>query len=141
MYGAWALPRISPRLWFSMTIVNTVPPFQAGATTAELFVTGSHATFVLPELLAQPESDSAPWQVLVPCCNPCRWPSRPHGVVGSRQEMPDPAFGRVPTFNIWIRQGPWDRRLPLIRDGLAALAADVIGLQEVLAFGSLPSQA
>src|SRR3954470_4763026 len=60
MYGAWALPRISPRLWFSMTIVNTVPPFQAGATTAELFVTGSHATFVLPELLAQPESDSAP---------------------------------------------------------------------------------
>src|SRR4051812_28978962 len=59
MYGAWALPRISPRLWFSMTIVNTVPPFQAGATTPELFVTGSHATFVLPGVVAQPERASA----------------------------------------------------------------------------------
>src|SRR4051812_50148118 len=55
--------------------------------------------------------------------------------------MHDPAIWRVATFNIWNRQGPWDRRLPLIRDGLAALDADAIGLQEVLAFGSLPSQA
>src|SRR4051812_50126798 len=55
--------------------------------------------------------------------------------------MHDPAIWRVATFNIWNRQGPWDRRLPLIRDGLAAPDADVIGLQEVLAFGSLPSQA
>ena len=31
--------------------------------------------------------------------------------------------------------------MPLIRDGLAALDADVIGLQEVLAFGTLPNQA
>ena len=48
---------------------------------------------------------------------------------------------RVATLNIWNRQGPWPQRLPLIRDGLAALDADVIGLQEVLAFGNLPSQA
>jgi endonuclease/exonuclease/phosphatase family metal-dependent hydrolase len=55
--------------------------------------------------------------------------------------MHDPELWRVATFNIWNRQGPWDRRLPLIRDGLAALGADVIALQEVLAFGNLPSQA
>ena len=53
----------------------------------------------------------------------------------------DPAIWRIATFNIWNRQGGWDRRLPLIRDGLAALDADVIGLQEVLAFGELPNQA
>lgn len=39
---------------------------------------------------------------------------------------------RAVTLNIWNRQGPWERRLPLIRDGLAALAPDVVGLQEVL---------
>ena len=48
---------------------------------------------------------------------------------------------RVATLNIWNRGGPWDRRLPLIRDGLAALDADVIGLQEVLGFSGMPSQA
>jgi endonuclease/exonuclease/phosphatase family metal-dependent hydrolase len=48
---------------------------------------------------------------------------------------------RVATLNIWNRGGPWDRRLPLIRDGLAALDADVIGLQEVLGFTGMPSQA
>jgi len=41
--------------------------------------------------------------------------------------MHDPAVWRVATFNIWNRQGPWDQRLPLIREGLAALDADVIG--------------
>lgn len=55
--------------------------------------------------------------------------------------MHDPAVWRVATFNIWNRQGPWEKRLPLIRNGLAALDADVIGLQEVLAFGQLPTQA
>lgn len=48
---------------------------------------------------------------------------------------------RVVTLNIWNRQGPWLERLPLIRDGLAALAPDIVGLQEVLAFPGLPSQA
>jgi endonuclease/exonuclease/phosphatase family metal-dependent hydrolase len=48
---------------------------------------------------------------------------------------------RVATLNIWNRQGPWAERLPLIRDGLRALDADVIGLQEVLGFTGLPSQA
>lgn len=55
--------------------------------------------------------------------------------------MHDPDTWRVATFNIWNRQGPWQQRLPLIRHGLAALDADVIGLQEVLALGKLPSQA
>ncbi len=48
---------------------------------------------------------------------------------------------RVATLNIWNRQGPWPQRLPLIRDGLRALDADVIGLQEVLGFPGMPSQA
>lgn len=48
---------------------------------------------------------------------------------------------RVATLNIWNRQGPWAERLPLIREGLRALDADVIGLQEVLGFTGLPSQA
>ncbi len=55
--------------------------------------------------------------------------------------MHDPHVWRIATFNIWNRQGPWNERLPLIRDGLSALDADVIGLQEVLAFGDLPNQA
>jgi endonuclease/exonuclease/phosphatase family metal-dependent hydrolase len=36
------------------------------------------------------------------------------------------------TLNIWNRQGPWDRRLALIRAGLAAHDPDIVGLQEVL---------
>jgi endonuclease/exonuclease/phosphatase family metal-dependent hydrolase len=48
---------------------------------------------------------------------------------------------RVATLNIWNRGGPWPQRLPLIRDGLRALDADVIGLQEVLGFPGMPSQA
>lgn len=48
---------------------------------------------------------------------------------------------RVATLNIWNRQGPWAQRLPLIRAGLAALEADVVGLQEVLGFTGMPSQA
>jgi endonuclease/exonuclease/phosphatase family metal-dependent hydrolase len=44
---------------------------------------------------------------------------------------------RAVTINIWNRQGPWDRRLPLLRDGLAALEPDVVGMQEVLAFGGV----
>jgi len=48
---------------------------------------------------------------------------------------------RVATLNIWNRQGPWAQRLPLIRAGLAALDADAVGLQEVMGFTGLPSQA
>ncbi len=55
--------------------------------------------------------------------------------------IPRDAILRVVTLNIWNRQGPWQERLPLIRDGLRALDADVIGLQEVLGFPNLPSQA
>ena len=36
------------------------------------------------------------------------------------------------TLNIWNRQGPWERRLPLIRRGVAELSPDLVGLQEVL---------
>jgi endonuclease/exonuclease/phosphatase family metal-dependent hydrolase len=48
---------------------------------------------------------------------------------------------RVVTLNVWNRQGPWSARLPLIRDGLLALDADVIGLQEVLGFSGMSNQA
>src|SRR6185295_13363088 len=56
MYGAWLFPKISPRLWFSMTMVNTVPPCQPDGATAEAWVSGSHAALVLPELFAQPKA-------------------------------------------------------------------------------------
>lgn len=39
---------------------------------------------------------------------------------------------KVLTLNIWNKQGPWDKRLPLIREQVQALAPDVVGLQEVL---------
>src|SRR5271156_6682064 len=39
---------------------------------------------------------------------------------------------RVLTLNIWNRQGPWERRLAMIRDAIVALEPDLIGLQEVL---------
>ena len=39
---------------------------------------------------------------------------------------------RVLSLNIWNRSGPWDARLPLIRAGLAAEAAHLVGLQEVM---------
>jgi endonuclease/exonuclease/phosphatase family metal-dependent hydrolase len=39
---------------------------------------------------------------------------------------------RVLTLNIWNRCGPWEERLHAIRANLAELAADVVGLQEVL---------
>jgi endonuclease/exonuclease/phosphatase family metal-dependent hydrolase len=42
---------------------------------------------------------------------------------------------RAVTLNIWNRQGPWAERLPLLREGLAAVAPDVVGLQEVLGLG------
>jgi endonuclease/exonuclease/phosphatase family metal-dependent hydrolase len=46
------------------------------------------------------------------------------------------------TLNIWNRQGPWERRLELIRAGIAALDPDVVGLQEVLRLeGTPPDQA
>jgi endonuclease/exonuclease/phosphatase family metal-dependent hydrolase len=48
---------------------------------------------------------------------------------------------RVVTLNIWNRQGPWAQRLPLIQRQLAALEPDVVGLQEVLGFPGMPSQA
>jgi endonuclease/exonuclease/phosphatase family metal-dependent hydrolase len=42
---------------------------------------------------------------------------------------------RVLTLNIWNRQGPWERRLELIRAGVRELEPDVIGLQEVIQVG------
>ena len=39
---------------------------------------------------------------------------------------------RVATLNIWNRFGPWDQRLPAIREGVRALSPDLLGLQEVL---------
>jgi endonuclease/exonuclease/phosphatase family metal-dependent hydrolase len=49
---------------------------------------------------------------------------------------------RVVTLNIWNRQGPWPRRLELIRKGLRDLDPDLVGLQEVLRLpGAGPDQA
>ena len=39
---------------------------------------------------------------------------------------------RLLTINIWNRQGPWDKRLALLRAGVRALDPDIVGLQEVL---------
>lgn len=39
---------------------------------------------------------------------------------------------RVLSLNIWNREGPWPARRALIRDWIARLAPDVIGMQEVL---------
>lgn len=41
---------------------------------------------------------------------------------------------RILTFNIWNRQGPWEKRLALIREGIRALSPDIIGLQEVILY-------
>jgi endonuclease/exonuclease/phosphatase family metal-dependent hydrolase len=41
---------------------------------------------------------------------------------------------RILTLNIWNRQGPWESRLALIREGIKTLAPDVIGLQEVIRY-------
>jgi endonuclease/exonuclease/phosphatase family metal-dependent hydrolase len=38
---------------------------------------------------------------------------------------------RVATLNLWMRNGDWPGRRRVLRDGFAALAADVIGFQEV----------
>lgn len=38
---------------------------------------------------------------------------------------------RIATWNIWGRYGPWEERLPVIRDTLAGIDADIVGLQEV----------
>ena len=39
---------------------------------------------------------------------------------------------RVLTLNIWNRMGPWERRLPMIREGIRRLDPDLVGLQEVI---------
>jgi endonuclease/exonuclease/phosphatase family metal-dependent hydrolase len=42
---------------------------------------------------------------------------------------------KVLTINIWNRNGPSDRRFPMLRDGIEKLAPDVIGMQEVMSDG------
>lgn len=42
----------------------------------------------------------------------------------------------VLTINTWSRSGPWDRRYPLLRRQIEAIAPDVIGMQEVLSDGT-----
>ena len=46
----------------------------------------------------------------------------------------------VLTINIWNRLGPWDLRLPLLREGLKKLSPDVVGVQEVLSMEGFPGQ-
>jgi endonuclease/exonuclease/phosphatase family metal-dependent hydrolase len=45
---------------------------------------------------------------------------------------------RIATLNIWNKSGPWPLRKELIRRQLAALAPDLLGLQEVLRLESAP---
>ena len=40
---------------------------------------------------------------------------------------------RVLTLNIWNRQGPWEERLRMIREGVRHLDPDLVGLQEIIA--------
>ena len=40
---------------------------------------------------------------------------------------------RVLTLNIWNRQGPWEERLRMIREGIRRLDPDLVGLQEIIA--------
>ena len=49
MNGASRLPRISLRLWFSITIVNTVPD-QPGAAPRDVAGSAWHAASVLPDV-------------------------------------------------------------------------------------------
>ncbi len=42
---------------------------------------------------------------------------------------------KVLTINIWNRNGPSDRRFPMLRAGIETLAPDVIGMQEVMSDG------
>jgi endonuclease/exonuclease/phosphatase family metal-dependent hydrolase len=42
---------------------------------------------------------------------------------------------RILTLNIWNRQGPWEKRLTMIQEGIRALQPDIIGLQEVILYG------
>jgi endonuclease/exonuclease/phosphatase family metal-dependent hydrolase len=37
---------------------------------------------------------------------------------------------RIVSLNTWKKEGDYSRRLPLMRDGLAAMAPDVVCLQE-----------
>ncbi len=41
---------------------------------------------------------------------------------------------RVLTLNIWNRQGPWEARLRLIREGIRRLDPDLVGLQEIITY-------
>ncbi|XXX72247.1 endonuclease/exonuclease/phosphatase family protein [Sorangium sp. So ce134] len=56
------------------------------------------------------------------------------GAVHGGSGAADRSFLRVLTLNIWNRHDPWEARLALIRKGLRALDADVIGLQEVMSY-------
>lgn len=48
---------------------------------------------------------------------------------------------RVATLNIWGKNGPWERRLAVLREQLRELNPDVIGLQEVVRSGELDQAA
>ena len=53
-----------------------------------------------------------------------------------------PGTLRFLTLNLWGENGPWQGRMELLLDGLAAVAPDVIGLQEVRDVpGRVPNQA
>ncbi|MCD9029628.1 endonuclease/exonuclease/phosphatase family protein [Luteimonas sp. BDR2-5] len=64
------------------------------------------------------------------------------GACASGGRAPEPAAPlRIVTFNLFHDRSEWPKRLPLIVEGLRALDADVIALQEVLQTPELPNQA
>jgi len=49
----------------------------------------------------------------------------------AKPEPKIPGTLRFLTLNLWGENGPWQQRMEVLADGVAALAPDVIGLQEV----------
>jgi endonuclease/exonuclease/phosphatase family metal-dependent hydrolase len=48
---------------------------------------------------------------------------------------------RVATLNLWVRNGDWEARAVALRDGLRALAPEVVGFQEVFRDGAADTAA
>ncbi len=51
---------------------------------------------------------------------------------GAADENKSPETLRVMTLNLWNKSGPWQTRMRVVREGLAAADPDIVGLQEVL---------
>jgi endonuclease/exonuclease/phosphatase family metal-dependent hydrolase len=60
----------------------------------------------------------------------------------AKPDPKSPGTLRFLTLNLWGENGPWQQRMEVFADGVAALAPDVVGLQEVREVpGRVPNQA